>query len=603
VTLRVIAFEGKRNAHGLVSWGAAALRQDDELINPTTGLRLPFSDEHISDLASDGALTVLDKPIDVDDEFAASPMIVLEIRLGEFEEVVRVSMGRVGGVVRSAHRAEYNYYIFQNRIAFDQYKRGAVAAILHELFYEPLGDEKAGVLLGAGLTLDPHNPGLGALRVSRSKNPHITQAIAVASLRSDEDRRCFHELLDAIRSEDNDYVLKYQDGIASGGGGLDTDQAARILGAMTNVHQLFAKQLKTDFPFLQTPPAARLHELRAASAEFHFTPQVTDRPFGEKVARYLELKLLQKAISGTIPKKLEHSEPFREALLQIVQPDDATVVNHRPFGEERLAPIKVHTFDVEAASPTWSYPLVLLGYQSGLIREARRIEINIFPGRRLSLSAEDDGAGQLPLGLAFLKQRNDFLFKPNLYTVVRHMDEHKSETFYLQAVQTIEPGKVYAVTAIPSSVLSGAFVHKLDLEVRRSSKGDIIELPVDRIDGVNAVSLPDAQRWMATYADACRHLELADMRQSRLAPARMPPPSVLIQILSALEKLGGSANQIELVTTVNKLYGKSMRANNTRREVHRNKRLLEFAGATDIKITVEGSRFLRAYQAIERRAK
>src|SRR5690349_8248550 len=116
---RLVAFEGSKTESNVpVNWGAAAVEEGDDLVNPTTGHRTSLA--RLNTLVSEGHLVQLEKPITIKQNADALPLVVLELdSTHPLHFYVRVDAGKVNGVVAKAEHGEKRIYGFWSRELFD----------------------------------------------------------------------------------------------------------------------------------------------------------------------------------------------------------------------------------------------------------------------------------------------------------------------------------------------------------------------------------------------------------------------------------------------------------------------------------------------------
>ncbi|HYQ02313.1 MAG TPA: hypothetical protein VER96_26745 [Polyangiaceae bacterium] len=593
----IVAFEGKRNSRLFVAWGTAAIRDGEALINTTRQISAEFDPAEFQMLVSEGVLTELAAPIGISEEDAANPLVVLEIDVAEgFETELYLDRNRITTVLASSISGTRHCYVFASHEVFRQVANTLISQFLHCLLYVEKWKEGHDQLLRSAIALDAHHPVVNALRATRSKSPDAFLPIAKNNLRTEEARSVFESAWAAFTHDDLRYVLKYKGGLVRDEGGIQIGDVAKLMRLLQSAHGVLASSIARLHPFLDRPPETQLYELKAASAEFHFTvPPVS---LGERLARYMELQMFEQALDGHVPSDGPAHPALVEAVRQIAAPTEETTVLQR-LGAAALRPVR-SAIEVTDASEEWSEPLTVLGYQSGLVRDTEQIEVNLFPGHRILVSSTDNGSGDRPIGLDFLQTSRDFLFRPALYKIQRWRSESR-ERFFLQEVVVMQPGAKGTATAIHSSIVPGAFVCNLSLRVARKTT-TVLTFGNASLSGVDAQAVGDARKWMLAFAEICRELELTDTRHARLVPHGFKMPN-LYEVLWAVAELGGKAHQTEVVQTINARFSKSALVNNTRREVLRNKALLQFA-KTDSQVfvlTQEGRRYLGACNRITRR--
>lgn len=584
----VVGFEGSRDALSPVNWGAAAIAADDRLINPVTGQSSPLAD--IDELVEEGHLTRLGASVGIEEKAAKLPLVVVELsRESSVFPFLSADTGRLGGL--ATHRAgrKHYVYVFEGQDSLDLYADEIATKIAQDLLYKDWSgrSQLADALIKAGLVLTSHHPALNALRVAwLPESRRVTaQALALAGMANEPERGAFAELFDALTAgEDDTYAIKYEDGIAEGGG-LDVDQGARILGSAKTAHAPLAKEVVRLHPYLMEPPHPRFSNMLAASATLHFTAHIKGRPIGEAVARRLELKLLERSVRGESTAVLPENQRAKveRAIETLRHPDGETTVSHVPIGATKSERLSGDIEKTRSRSQR-SEPLTVLGYQSGLINEANQVELMVFPpvGKhhrgKLLVQTHDDGDGNEPQGVRPLQRGGELLGQPMAITIMKMVDARGRETTHLRKVKLLGVGGHVVVTSIPSSVVDGALMHGLHFDLRRPSP-DRITCDLGPVTGVTYSTLKGAREWMQQYAELCRRFELDGTHRTSLRywrPIRPPAPSALYRILVVLRAEGGAARQSHLVAQINERFGGSVRMNNTRREVLHNSTFLVF---------------------------
>lgn len=596
----VVAFEGKRAPRVFVAWGTAAVRDGDELLNTTRQVSSKIDADEFQTLVDQGVLTKIDAPIAVSEDDSSRQLVVLEIDVAEgFEDALFLDRNRITTVLASSIAGTRHYYVFDGHDTLRAVAETLISQFLRFLLYLDTWNDSHDQLLRSAMALDAHHPVVNALRASRAKNPDAFLQIARSNLRTETAKATFESAWAAFTQKDLRYVLKYKGGLVREEGGMQIGDVGKLMKSLQSAHAVLAGTIVRSNPFLARPPEPQLFEQKAASAEFHFTvPPVS---LGERLARYLELQMFEKALDGQVPSDGPVPAALAEAVRQIAAPTEETKVLQR-LNTAALRPVRSSVEIEEAAKEEWSDPLTVLGYQSGLVRDTEQIELNLFPGHRILVSSTDNGSGKAPLGLDFLQTSKDFLFRPTLYKIQRWSDGTR-EQFFLQEVVVLQPGTDGKATAVHSSIASGAFVCNLSIAVTRKSQTRLV-FGDSVLSGVDAQAVGDARKWMLAFAEVCRDIELADARHARLVPHGVKMP-YLYEVLWAVSELGGKAHQTDVVQAINARFKKSALVNNTRREVLRNKALLSF-DEEDSQVFVlsdEGRRYLAACDRIARRAK
>jgi hypothetical protein len=498
------------------------------------------------------------------------------------------------------------YYVFATLEAFDSYCRDVSRQVVHEHFYPSRSTPaERRSLLRSALVLQSQHPGLNALRVFGADpvSRERTTQLARARLRSEQDQVRFQELLEALTTDESaEYLIKYQDGIADGGGGLDVDDAVRVLGSAKATHQPFVKEMLRLHPYLEAPPPPRLHRMKAASASLFFTAHLSGRPLGERVARMLELRMLERSLSGEAV--VADQTKLEKALRTLRAPSEHTKVSHTPIGgssQHLSAPDQVQKSALRGGEQT------LLGYQSGLLNDASEVEIAIFPRKlgkhcQLLLHTNNNGDGQEPFGVKPLRSGGELLWQPAVFTVIVESDSRGKETKWLRRVETLQVGEQRIVTSCPSTVLPGAFIGALAIKVVRIAS-DAIQTDLGKLTNVGGRKgdIDSARTWIASYQELCAEMELGlgdGKRQFRyLRPAGARTPSPLHRIIATLDDLGGTANPGRLLTRMDELFKVRVRWNNTKRDMQIYPEFVRFDDELEmIELRPPGRRYLAAYR-------
>ncbi len=144
------------------------------------------------------------------------------------------------------------------------------------------------------------------------------------------------------------------------------------------------------------------------------------------------------------------------------RPMTATELYRTWFGLDRLTPNphgnELRRYLVLAGEVSRTEPFSVFGFQSGLLRDAAKIEVRIFPGVRLLLPTDSNGEGGVPEGIDLIRNQADVLRRPAVFTLRRQSDSFGREVFSLIRVSHLEIGQTTKIDAIPSSIVSGGFV-------------------------------------------------------------------------------------------------------------------------------------------------
>ncbi len=594
----VRGFEGNVGGALPVSWGAAVLQQAGKLINSASG--------HVSSIADLDELTSQGFASPTPDMAlpAGVPTMGLQVvaidTTAKYGELLRVDTGKAGGLVAHAQNKGHHYYVFDSDRSRRRYCHHRIDALLKRLLYAepevPTTDRE--FLLDVGLALDPSHPAVHAVRCHYADGDYAVQ-IARAAVEPDSERE-FESLLDALTTVGDEYAISYEGGVAAGGG-LDVDVASRTLHNLRTLHEQSASKLVTHFSFLETKvPAPRFREMKAASAILVFRADIEERTLGEKLSRVLELRLLESLLRGQQPEWLPRTEQLFAAVLAVTHPSPETKVRHRrgnaEYEQVQLPSGDADDIDVEVEE------IAVFGVQTGIMNHASQIEATIFPARVLTVSATDDGEGEVPSGARLLPRTDDVLFRPTTFTVERRVNAKRRERFFLKGLEWLSTGESEVVRAIPSSIVKGAFLVDVEIVVERPDQ-ERLKVGEDYYDGLQHRQLEASKKLVLWWSEQCKRLELtfAQKNQGRwLPPAKLPRITALNRVLVALHRLGGEAHQSLVVAKVNEIFDVNVRINNTRREVLRNPEKIEFDEGDEpvLRLTSIGRAYAHVWSAL-----
>jgi hypothetical protein len=633
----VLGYEGNRDARSLVSWGAAAILVDGDLVNGASGMHRPHDEEEFRQLTREGTISALESPIILKQYRNADRPLVVELALTFVDEAGIKDVVPRKGLRGSSHERGFQVYVFADLDAFNAYRSQVATRVVQKLL--DLQDETEGAivelrerLLHAGLTLHAHDGVLNALQAfyedAFGEDRTFALEMAKARVRDPLEQRqleCVHRALLAAEAAlqaaagappdpngDHAYVLQYREGVADSGG-LALRDAAHIVGSANRVDGFAGEETVRRFPFLRSPPSTQLQAISTGSAKLHFVPTIAGEPFSDRVARYLNLTVLQDIIDGKLGEAVEQRATAQvvKALQTVVQPSPQTVVEHRPIDASEYTRIEPETLWDDDGRPQpkgaeYSEPLVLLGYQSGLLQDWGKLEINIFPGTRIRLASDRDRDGNEPMGIDALKQRNDFLFRPTLFTLVRQRLASGRRKYWLQQVRPVAAYlKSAVITAIPSTFVHDAFVYRLDLAIGLRGDGHVLHIRESGGDTVAelevaSLELSGAQKWMRAFQSVCENLEISDFRSSRLGPVFMPSPTALERVLVVLQEADGPLDRDAISQRIREQF---------RPDVHVDvwtvvrKHTSHFTvDDGEVSLTLRGAQIARAYLAVERRS-
>ena len=592
----VIGIEGFVPPDAVVVWGAAALSDGQRLINSHTHLVAPLAEAQR--LREERHLHLFTTGIELRDEHDDLPLVVVMVnRESDKRDYFLADTGRLGGLVAHRHAGGWQQYIFVDSDAFGRYAKDVADAVVSDILYAgtPASEGNREVVRLA-LILAPGNPALNAVRVYLSENNNnLVERMARASVRPPTAVSEFELLLRALRSQNDEYELKYEEGAAAGGG-FDVDVAVSTLSAIQLAHRSFKPTLQRQFPFIKEIPSPRFREMKAASAELHFVSSVAHRPLGDRVARYLSLHFLEETLRGATPENVPQSRDLQQAIHRIAQPSTETRLSQKRL--EKVDREEVTYVATPRPAVERSDVLKVLGIVSGLEQDFMA-ELAISPSWRLSVSTVNNGDGDPPIG-AEATRGAAFLRKAFVFSIIRENRGDGTERFFLIEMRALGPDVVDEVTAMPSSVVPEAFMTDLRLTVQSPNAETMDVSELGTFEEVPTGTLATGQRFLKAYAERCKAFELAEhpFRVSWLPP-HDPKTTAVGRALVALNELGGEAFVPDVVATINRLFNTTVRVNNTRREVIRHPDLLEFHPDDDsvMRLTAQGRSFYSAYVA------
>lgn len=591
----VVGFEGVLDTSYDATWGTAAVRIGHELINPTTGYKADIAT--LDDLAERGALHRFSKPIPIKTENAHEPLIVIAIREeSPHRSLLELDTGRHGGVVQKLARDGAICLIARNEEAMRLYSKDVAHGILAQVMkLEKPGRAQVGIV-HAGLALDPTHPYLNAMRayLAPSSSGRLRE-IARACTRGAKGKAAFDEFLHALSSNERTHVLEYRKGITAGGG-LDLENAAPIFEALVKLIRRLANEVREDWAFVPRVPSPRLHELQPGSAKLVFKVDLASRPIGERVARYLELRALEKVLQGEVPTGVKNEAEFEEALEAVVQPTPETRLWQKPLEREAVEEVSVDSPSGDADIVQEEFRLVCL--VTGYFSDTEKLELRIHSssGGRLQLSTSNNGDDATPLGIDKLPEDHVDLFRLAVVTLRRDSDSHGREHFWLRSLSLLDQNTDLSVKTIPSSVVRGAFCKIRSVTVSRARA--YVQLGDTRVQEPFKERKADSYRWLREYFRTCEEIELTQSAKEWSSSARPPRPSATARVVIAVESLGGVAPAARVAEEISRRFNTIQRVNNTRREVIHNPRYLRFSGEHDKDIALEelGKLYARAYR-------
>lgn len=604
---QIIGLEGRWPDDVLVAWGAAALLLDDGMIrNTITGAVLPQSDWHR--LIQHGHAYSLPEPIPIRLEYTYKKMLVVGIRGDrKSHDLFLPDTGRTGGIVASKRSRRLLFYVFMDRDSFDSYSGEVAASIAWNVLKQKPDEPNLLELVTAGLLIAPIDAQLHALRVVLSTNRERTLAVARAILSKSTGIQLFEGLLRALDADqDVDYWINYHDGIAEGGG-LDVDTAVKQLGALSKIQKRLIPILQSLYPFLQSEesiPSYRLRQLKAASADLGFGVSLEGRPLIDRVARYLEIQLLQEVLRGNLPKELTDDREFLEDLHQLCRPSPETTVRQRPLQKSEDEAVVFEPFD-EPTTARHDTTIRALCYIEGAYKQLRRIEVRLGPEMgAIVVSTEKTANDSTPAGAHLIQQDpSRFLFRPSLVYLDRYVDDQSRYRWYLSSIDVLSEGESVEIVDTPSAIVSGAFFRG---PVMRLEKTGLTEYAVGgaTFQVADPPTPAGARQWLQRFSQISARHELEHGLLDDVSwcpPAKVRPPSALMRILLVLNHTAdGRLLLPELISRVNRIAEAHVRRGNTRRELKNNPELVTIDMEDDevICITDLGRRHAQIYLRI-----
>jgi len=594
----VVGFEGELSQGFHATWGTAALKVGNRLLNPTSGLQAPWADA--SRLANDGQLHLFSREITIADREATNPLVVVAVNpTSRFRDFLVLEKGRHGGVITIVRLPEVTALVVRNTDALRLYSRDVAHGIISRVLSAPdsAADPNSAEIVRAGLALDPNHPYLNALRAHLSNRGETARRLARACVRGDRGFAAFDEFYNALTSGKKNYELRYEGGVAEGGG-LDVDHARTILKGVVSAVKSLAAEIRHDFPFLPKSAAPRLVALVPGSARLQFASNIENHSMGDRVARYLELRSLERALQGDAPEAISDSPGFDTAITAIVRPSLTieTKLSQKPF--EDSEPMLVTLEEPTAGTEVTDELFCILGVFTGALSDSGKVELRVFPGSRgrLLLSTNDDGEGQTPAGLEFLAGKQMPLHRLVIADLLRRTDRQGRERFFIRGLRVVQENHDDSINAVPSCIVRGAYLAAGHIDVRLSASGQV-EIGSDTVDGF-ANSQPSAYSWLIRYRDMVRNFELSYPSPAWYPAVRPPRPSTLERTLISLAGLGGKADANELAEEVSRRFETISRVNNTRREAIRHPDLLEYADEARkvVALSSLGQRYAEVYR-------
>lgn len=591
---RLLGFEGTMNG-ALVSYGAAALAVDDKHVrNAVSGVVVEI-EPHTFDSA-----TKFKTPLDLDADLETAPLVVLAVdRSSTLTEPLVPDTGRLGGYVATKREKPYWFYVFESRQAFAQYCEEATWNVTDALLDGEVQDDDIQPLIRACLVLAPKDPVLWAMRVHWSPDQDVSRKSAERLL-SPEARLVMSAYLRALAQPDDvEYVIKYDRGIANTGG-LDLKMAIHQLDALHGLHEKLVPELRKRLPFLGDEgeiPEPRFQTLVAASARLGFG--IRGETLRQRVIRYFELDLIAEVVAGKLPTGLAADREFRAELETLLSPPD-TVVQHQPIGASELEPIERDPVAQPSETVVRDETVRVLGFVEGILRRVRRTELRVATNFVITVSMEDDGYGNVPVGVDILKSGHGGMFQPAVFSLIRRLYSSGRATWFLQRMLIVGDGIRCALDGFPSNVIDKALFKTAERTVSLHGR----TLSIEELGGVHVIGEghQSATSWLVALQSLAAPYELSAAGSTEtkwLPPTPIPAATALRRIIHVLGVLGRTARIGELVWGVNEKYGTRVRINNTMRELRAHNEFFEI-DEDEVQLSEAGRRWYLAFAGYAR---
>lgn len=608
---RIIGYEGRRRDSVSASWGAAAIEDGDFIVNGMTLTRRHYDEKERADFLA-GPLTPVEPPIEISLGKNDRP-VVLGIERREFD-VLTAPRPTKGELMTSSEDGDTLFFVFDELPSFESYADRFAKHVATTLLAPNASrdDARTHAMLNLVSAITPHHYAINALNAfyANDASPDVRRLIWRTLVQPENRLEEFDLILDALESDPlANMQLKYKGGIADGGG-VDVTDLRKVASSLAAAHEALAPLVRKLYPFLPEAHPSRVESMKAASATFEFRAAVEGESLGEKVARYIELKLLERALAGTL-SHAETKPKLSQAITELAHPDvnRPTTVQIAVMSK---APVPAPQFvDIEASPPVdeaegdyagerFSNPFWLLGYQSGVFDANRRLELSIFPGLFLRVSAERGIEADEPPNdeVVIMSTTHDYLFQPALFEVMREHEGHRRARYHLRKARLLHQAK-QDLTAFPSSVAKHAFVLA---ETTVQLKAGVLHTGFGEVSNVRGGNSTTAEEWLEDFAALCRAQELSDLRVTRLAPfvLRPTPETAFLDALLSLTNANQPTGEGDVLRRFRADYGNL--AFNIERIMMRNSGYAVFTQGR-YELTTEGQRLARAFATIKRRWK
>lgn len=577
----VVGMEGFWPEDSPIAWGAAAIAKSDgaevdiEIENSVTGRSI--QQPEFMQLVRELAITPTPR-ISVP---RSDALIVFSVRRSFASS--SLFLNEEPAVARRATQAAW-HRVYEYPEQFERFSRRVVDDIVRDIIRD-IKHEEAETLLRLSVVLRPTYPLAHALRtlIAPEEQKRRVRRTARASIPPSEWEE-YETLCRVLAGDSHRYELKYSGGIAKGGG-MDLDQTVVQLSALERLHERFREDLVNDctiFDSIADVPAPRLHELRAASAGLHFEVNVEGEDLLTRLARFLELKLLQQVVSGEIPEDMSSDPAFMEAVQTLLHPSDDTQVEERRPDATEYRKVEFSTFEPEELLPTNSFNCFC--FLQGIISEARRVELKVAPKTRYEVSTRNNGFDEPPSGIEALASGREFLFEPTVASLTRFATPSGSrERIYAAGFEVLATAGRAEFSWIPSFLAPGAFVRVGVHVVERDGEGILSFDGIPLLAGLLTPGLDRIAAWLRSFADWCTNIELESSPHTDdwIVPARRREPTAFARILDVMSDTGPRSSVDDIVIRLQAKFGSRVRRNNTRRTAASNSRFFQLVDSDD----------------------
>ena len=338
---KIIGFEGGSNKEAPVTYGAAAILEDGQIINAISGARMPAA----AMKAKSGVpgLSVLPEPLSIE---AWQPgLMVMRFRIPrEKEKALWAPLTQ--GVISTVTHDQFTYSAFKSLEDLEIQARKVIDKMLAVVMEEEWGNLAAcDARLSLMLTLDYTHPTLNAVWAYRHKDRPFIERLARAQV-VDSERDEFQEVLDACRdSEVAEADVGYSGGEADNGG-FSLPISGAILNSLDNVYGFEVMQSASNFHWFprETVGSVDLIARRAASVHLIFSLHKDGDSFRTRLGRSMVLRRIRRVCRTGAPGT--RNQAVVDAYRTLIQPvPDAQMTISLGAVEDRAHSVPPARFD------------------------------------------------------------------------------------------------------------------------------------------------------------------------------------------------------------------------------------------------------------------